>query len=224
MDIGTMITLETVQDNDEDVQVFSSKVVDFKGTNIYIHYPISNKTGRTSIVFEGTSFSFKYVGKDDIIYSFQTEVIARKKLNNIPVLVLHFPGDDQVMKIQRRRFLRIKTPLDISVRNEGIEIFPPFTTSSVDISGGGLAIFVPKNIRFPDNSMLSVWIVLPFKSTEYQYVHVTARVIRRIKKQDTPDIVSLEFEKISNKDRDKIIRFCFQKQLEQKKVTNQGLE
>jgi c-di-GMP-binding flagellar brake protein YcgR len=216
LEIGSVLTLELQKEEGENVQTFTSKVVDQDGSRIFIDYPVNNTTGRTSIFFEGTPFTVTYKENDDIIYSFQTEVVDRKKLARLPVLVLHLPSSEYFMKIQRRNYLRIKTPLDVSIHSKRME-FSAFSTSTLDISGGGMAILIPKKLELKEDSLVDAWIVLPFKSLEYSYVHVTARVIRQINRHDGVHFASLEFVEIENSDRDKVIRYCFQKQLEQQK-------
>jgi c-di-GMP-binding flagellar brake protein YcgR len=216
LEIGSVLTLELQKEEGENLQTFTSKVVDRDENKIFIDYPINNTTGRTSIFFEGTPFTVTYKENDDVIYSFQTEVIDRKKLARLPVLVLHLPSSEYFMKIQRRNYLRIKTPLDVSVHSKGLK-FPAFSTSTLDISGGGMAILIPKHMELQEDILVDAWVVLPFKSLEYSYVHVTARVIRQINRNDGVQFASLEFMEIENSDRDKVIRFCFQKQLEQQK-------
>ncbi|SET89700.1 c-di-GMP-binding flagellar brake protein YcgR, contains PilZNR and PilZ domains [Salinibacillus kushneri] len=217
MEIGTILSLSFLEENGQSIKSYTSKIMEMNERECLIQYPISDETGRTSFFMEGSRFTAQFVGKDEVVYSFQTKVIKREKVNSIPVLALLIPEEDSFTLVQRRDYVRVMTALDVSIHPQKQSI-PKFTTSTIDISGGGLAIQTPNNVKFEEKDQLDLWIVLPFKNMEYQYVHATAKVIRQMKKQTDLLVTSLMFDNISTHDREQIIRFCFQKQIEKKRL------
>ncbi len=218
MEIGQSITLQLDRKNNKGSQNLISKIIELDEEYIYISYPTNTSTGKTTMLLDGLPFTVIFRKQDEIHYSFTTRVSLRKKLNNIPVLGLEKPKEEDFKKIQRRNYLRIEAVLDISVQIVDYHQHIPFTTTTVDISGGGAAIVVPKNIKLEVDQIVHVWIVLPFSANDYQYINASAKVLRIIEKERGLKIAPLEFISIKNKDRDEIVRYCFQKQVKKQKV------
>ncbi|MCT2537403.1 flagellar brake domain-containing protein [Aquibacillus koreensis] len=212
--IGIPITLEyRVEDK---IERYRCKVVELEGSTLYIDYPINEETGRTGIFSKGTTFNVNYVGTDNSVYRFETEVKGKKNAN-IPMLLLHYP-EDNIVRIQRREYVRIMTAIDVSVHDtEGT--IAPFTTITFDISGGGLSILLPDDQHtFKPNQIVAVWLVLPTESGPFSYVHSSAEVIRvNHREQGKKSLLSLKFKQIRDKDRQDIIRYCFENQLKERR-------
>ncbi|MDL4840783.1 flagellar brake protein [Aquibacillus rhizosphaerae] len=211
--IGTPITLEYY--NEENIEKYKCKIVELEGATIYIDYPINETSGRTGIFSKGSEFIASFVGKDNSVYRFET-VLKGKKTSNIPMLLLHYP-ENELTRIQRREYVRVMTAIDVSIHeNEGH--LSPFTTITYDISGGGLSIIIPENYTFIPKMLLNVWLVLPMESGKFSYINATTEVIR-VNKRDgnKKDLLSLKFVEIKDKDRQEIIRYCFENQLKSRK-------
>ncbi|WP_051024222.1 MULTISPECIES: flagellar brake protein [Bacillus] len=124
------------------------------------------------------------------------------------------PDEDDFIKIQRREFVRIETTIDAAIHSSNME-FTPFTTVTEDISAGGTAILIPKDITLSPDSSINTWLALPLKSGIIQYLNIKSRFVRLIEREgSTKNIASIKFTDISDSDRQIIIRFCFEKQLE----------
>jgi len=210
--IGMPITLELKHSDQEEPEVFRCKLVENHDDVLYIDYPVNQKTGRTGFFFEGTQFKATFVGKDESVYVLETEVRGRKKLN-IPVLALHFPGKEHILRIQRRQYVRIETAVDVSVHPPAGS-GPSFTSITIDISGGGAAVIPASNHSIDEDQRIEVWFVIPLASGETQYIQTVSRVVRVWKgNSQERDKLSLEFDEIDENDRQTIIRFCFERQL-----------
>lgn len=209
--IGTNIILESI--SSEITERFRCKIVEQKNNVIYIDYPISVKTNKTSFLLEGGQYRASFVDESKVAHAFKTEVLGRVK-SNIPMIILSFPSDDEIIKIQRREFVRVVTPVDVAVEFD--HQFYQFITE--DISAGGLALIINQPVRFKENDELKLTIVLPFTNSNdgIKYVHTTAQVVRFIEKDQTI-IVPLHFTNTDDVDRQNIIRFCFERQLKIRK-------
>ncbi|MBM7569808.1 flagellar brake protein [Aquibacillus albus] len=209
--IGTPLILEWKKN--QEVERYRCKVVEQTESFIYIDYPINEKTGRTEIFSVGTEFSASFVGQDNSVYRFHTE-IKEKKLINIPTLMLDYPIND-LERIQRRKYVRINASVDTAIHDPENNL-APFTTVTHDISGGGVSIVIPNGngYEFEEGKLLNVWLVLPLESGSYVYIYSTSRVIRvHHRGEGKKNILSLQFDSIKEKDRQHIIRFCFEMQL-----------
>ncbi|MFC0523132.1 flagellar brake protein [Pontibacillus salicampi] len=212
--IGATITLELKHGKEEDVPVdiYRSKIVERDDSALYIDYPVNKNTNRVGFFMEGTQFKVTYIAQDQSVYEFETEIRGRKKLT-IPVLVLPLPVKDEVLRVQRRKYVRVETAVDISIHSKDQQ-FLPFTGTTADISGGGAAIIPPINHGLKDNQIVETWLVLPIMSGDTEYIKTDAKVIRvwKEKERDT-DKISVEFKAMEERDRQSIIRYCFQQQL-----------
>ncbi|MBS4173295.1 flagellar brake domain-containing protein [Bacillus sp. FJAT-49736] len=208
--IGTTLTLEPL-DNNLDEQ-YKCKIADIEGDSIYIDYPINIKTNKTTFLVNSLSLNATFISDDNTAFKFRTQVIGKVK-KNIPMIVLHYPGDDQLIKIQRRQFVRIETAVDTAVSMPTSNL--QFTTITEDISAGGCALLLPVNIDVNKNEEGEGLFVLPLQSG-HAYLRLSFSVIR-VWEKDGKKVASLQFKEISPKEKQQLLRFCFEKQLEFKK-------
>lgn len=212
--IGDLLTLEVR--HAEQIEKFKCRLVDRKGNTLFIDYPISLRTNKTAFLFDGTQLSATFIGQDGTsVYLFESEIIGRVK-NNIPMLLLAYPGEERLLKIQRRSYVRIEAAVDIAIHSMNGE-FPPFTALTDDISAGGAAVLIPKGMQLQQGMMIKTWFVLILQNGEYHYLALSSRVIRVIDYNETRNKLSLQFIEISNMERQLLLRFCFEKQLQNKK-------
>lgn len=214
--IGTILTLETKYDNG-DVKRFRCRVVELKGSTLYIDYPINTQTGRTDFFPKGTLLFAYFVGSDQSIYKFYTEVLDRKR-EKVPMLLLRYE-QSKLKKVQRREYVRVDANLDVSVSDPEGEI-ETFTTVTKDISGGGLAIILPENIEIKSGISLDLVIVLRTKDKNIDYIFTRAESIRVFAlTKEAKQLLSMKFVDIYEQDRQKIIQFCFETQLKARRRT-----
>ncbi|MFG3612024.1 flagellar brake protein [Rummeliibacillus stabekisii] len=209
--IGTNIILESISSDVKDR--LRAKIVEQKNNILYIDYPTNIQTNKTSFLLEGGQYRVSFVDEAKNAYAFKTEVLGRIK-SNIPMIMLALPANDQFIRIQRREYVRVATPVDIAVEYNQQN----YQYVSEDISAGGLAINIPKIVPFKENDELQLIIVLPFSNSNegVKYVHTSARVIRIIEK-DQRMLATLQFTNTDDVDRQYIVRFCFERQLQNRK-------
>lgn len=213
LNIGDIIILEyKYSDNFEE---YKCKVVEQRGNDIYIDYPINTSTNRTVFLLEGTPLKAKFATKSGSHFYFETEVKGRVKLN-IPMIVLSYPGAERLIKVQRRQYVRVEISVDVSVRSR-MDEFPPFTTITDDISAGGAAIMAAKNSGLEPGMEIESWFVLPMQNGEYEYKKFSGKIVRIIAGDTHMDKVSVQFIEPAGPDRQLLLRFCFERQLAMKK-------
>jgi len=208
--IGMSLTLVPL-DNDLD-EKYKCKIADVEEDRIYIDYPININTNRTTFLVNSMSLEAVFISENNVAYKFRTQVIGKVK-KNIPLIVLHFPGVEHFIKIQRRQFVRIETAVDVSVS------FPlskqRIPTITEDISAGGCAILLPINIKVDQNEEGEGLFVLPLQ-TGHMYLRLPFSIIR-VWEKDGKNIASLKFKEISAKEKQVLLRFCFERQLDHRK-------
>ncbi|MCE7791029.1 flagellar brake domain-containing protein [Salipaludibacillus sp. CUR1] len=206
--IGSTIHMEMTDKKDN--RRFRSKILDLESGYIFIDFPVDDLNRRPGFFLEGTQFKIWFIGGDQAIYLFECEVkgIAERE---IPMLVLTGPLDNNYIRIQRRQYVRVETMADAAVYSEEGK-FTPFTTVTSDLSGGGLSLHLPDDLSIAGGEGFKVYLALPFQSGETVYIEAGAEFIRS-KSIKGKAIGSGEFKKIEDADRQKIVRYCYERQL-----------
>lgn len=214
MKIGTTLIITGKDPIQNKILEYRSKIIEKDEKYLFIDHPINMQTNKTSYFPIGTNFTVSFIGKDENLYRFQTTVEKRIKLT-IPSLAITFPNKDSIEKIQRREFVRVKATVDIAIHCPD-HSFPPFTTVTVDISGGGLSFVTPNEITLEKNKEIFVWIILPMGSRENKFAKIRAKIVRTKRSKSNILTTSIKFTSISNNDEQNIVKFCFEKQREER--------
>ncbi|MGM9944198.1 MAG: flagellar brake protein [Lysinibacillus sp.] len=214
--IGTMLILEPTYT--ERVEKFRCKVVEQKDGVIYIDYPINTITKKTAFLIDGAQFRVTFNDESKQSFAFNTEVLGRKK-GNIPMIMLSCPPDEEFIKIQRREFVRVETSVDVAVEYDN-----QFTQLVADdISAGGVLLNLTKPVNFEDGDTVRLTIVLPYTNNEIRYIQTDALVVT-IFERENRKFASIQFTDTDDIDKQYIVRFCFERQLQiRKKELNQTI-
>lgn len=206
LQVGTMIIID--KDFTKDSEKYKSKVIDAGNDYVMIDYPTEIETGKTIFFMDGTQLLVSFTDKLKMSYVFSTEVSGRK-LQGVPMLRLVYRGDSELIKIQRREFVRVETAIDVAVEKDKEYV----RLIAEDISAGGIAINITKTKLIQREDVLSLLIVLPFANREMKYIKVKGQVVR-IWEDRGEIIASIIFLVIDSLDRQRIVRFCFERQLQ----------
>ncbi|SFS81113.1 c-di-GMP-binding flagellar brake protein YcgR, contains PilZNR and PilZ domains [Halolactibacillus miurensis] len=210
--IGTNLTLE-LNGLDDEVKRFKCRVVEQKQHKLYIDYPINVETNRTDIFPVGTTFQVFYVDDQQMAYRFEGEITGRVK-RNVPMLELVY-DPKKMKKIQRREYVRINSSMDVALKET--QTNKKIVTLTADISGGGMAVHVPQALSYQPGTTFDGLLVFKVNHGGYQYVFVQMALIRMKEEAERHNVMSLKFVSIDEKDREKIIQFCFEEQLRQRR-------
>lgn len=205
--VGTTLIIETTFT--ETTERYKCKVVEIEeGADYFmIDFPIHISTKKTAFFLEGTQLHVNFSENTNAAYAFKTEILGRLR-KNIPMIKLSYPGDEQLIKIQRREYVRVETPVDVSVNFHGdVSQFV-----AEDISAGGMALLLDRTVHFRENDHIDLLVVLHFTNGDLKYVKACANVIR-IWEKAGKQLASLQFDEIDDTDRQYIVRFCFERQL-----------
>lgn len=205
--VGTAVTIE--KDFIEDGEKYKSKVVDSGEDFVLIDYPSHIETKRTAFFMDGTQLLISFID-NKLSYVFKAEVTGRMN-KGIPMLKLTYPGDEQLLKIQRREFVRVETAIDVSIDFDGV--YRQFVAE--DISAGGIAINLGSSETLEESQLVTMTIVLPYVNDEIKYIQSKAKAVR-IWEKDGRRIASMQFTDIDLLNRQHIIRFCFERQIKER--------
>lgn len=196
---------------DERVEQYSSRIEEVTGANMAIAMPLSK--GYPIMLSPGDLFDGRII-KDGAMYGFRSRFLD-KKLQPVPVWIVSLP--QQLTKIQQRAFVRIdaRLPVDITCADNNELADDPEVLSvwTKDISGGGMQLIV--NTRLKIGELLH----LTFKLPDPPEIHATGEIIRIHQPEPERQLfwIGVYFTEILEKDRTRIIRYIFQKQLERRR-------
>ncbi|MEB2301041.1 flagellar brake domain-containing protein [Lysinibacillus xylanilyticus] len=203
--IGTQLELEPTYT--ESVEKFRCKVVEQTENIIYIDYPINVATKKTAFLIDGSEFRATFRTEDKQSFAFSTEVIGRKA-GHIPMIMLHCPKEDDFIKIQRREYVRVETPVDVAIQFKDYK----YQLVTMDVSAGGLAVILKGAISFQAGDEVRLTIVLPYANGDVKYV-ITDAMVARIFEKDDKKIATIQLTDTDDVDQQHIVRFCFERQL-----------
>ncbi|MBB6283238.1 c-di-GMP-binding flagellar brake protein YcgR [Geobacillus subterraneus] len=218
MKIGDRVRLEPL---DGSTRQYRSKMLAIVDGAIHISYPVDEQSGKTVYLLNGMQFKASFVGQDGGLYMFDTEVKGKVR-DPLPMVVLAYPGDEYVIRIQRRRYVRVKANVDAAVHplDGG---FAPFVTMTVDMSAGGAALLIPPacaSLLHPGMAV-ELWLVLTMRSGDYYYMKTKATIVRMATDERGITKMSVEFIDLPPQDRARLIRYSFERQLDEKKRENE---
>ncbi|MDM5320460.1 flagellar brake domain-containing protein [Bacillus altitudinis] len=207
LQIGDAITIEYVNENKE-VKTAKSKVLENNNDDICINYPADKETGRTIYLNQQTEITVFFFDENQIPYKFISEVIGKKK-EDIPMIVISIPPKEEMIRLQRREYLRVDTMVKTMITQTDEESIDTFI---VNMSAGGLAIAVPEGISLKEDGEVITEFELPLK--EPVKIKAVAEMSRVYQDEQTGKIRAImEFSEITNDQQQHIMKYCFQQQL-----------
>lgn len=147
----------------------------------------------------GETLEVYIVGENEVFF-FEGKVKDRVKKGNIAYVVFDMP--ENVVRKQRRDYVRFEAVLPVLLKKE--EKSFPGTTKN--ISGGGMLVQLREGRDVFDSREELLFLL----SLDGRDIIGRARVVRK----DGPGLYAFQFSEITDQDRESIIKYIFQKQIE----------
>ena len=213
LNIGETLLLELK--HGDKVEKCRCRIVDISEHLLYIDYPINIESQRAVFLIDGTQLKVNLV-LENSAYFFESEVLGRE-MREIPMIKLRYPSEDNIIKIQRRQYVRIHTNIDVAIHPIQKE-FTPFTAVTRDISAGGALIILTKDINLEPEMVISSTFVLPMQNGEYHYLTIKSKIVRLIETENSgKKLFSIHFLNVTAQERQILLRFTFDRQVVEKK-------
>lgn len=198
---------------------YKANIQDVKKDHIMISMPVTED--KYYIMHIGSIVEF-YITGDKEIDKFRSEVLGKKTENSVQLAVLTQPVF--VERVQRREYFRFPMSIDAklymlpsemvykSITDVPVEFFNRMKAGIVvDLSGGGLKAAVKEHMTKGHYAIVSINI-----PEEITLLCKIVWVHKDIKNRNYK--VALRFEDMRERDRDKIIKFIFEKMRSQSKI------
>lgn len=214
-----MIRLNPVTNDEEKrQQVYKSRVADIDEKFIAIDMPSNETEGHVGFFYVGTAWRVSYNGADGSFIDFQTEVVG-KRVENVPLILLRKVEKHEIHRLQRRSYIRLDVKAEIAVKTLDHE--PPYHFLAVteDLSGGGLSFTCDPSLQLKAEEQLELWMALPNRGGVVTHAYAIGQITRTTPPDGEREgqLVSVKFVDISESDRSKVMRSCFDKQVELRK-------
>jgi len=212
--VGTQLSITLKQQiNLAETITYRSKIIDRTEKELMIDYPVDIGQYVNLPILPEQTINIEYLKKGNV-FTFNAKV---KRINRSPILsfVIDIPEQGTIQKIQRREYVRINTDVNIAVHSLH-QSFEPFSTVTQDISGGGAAIITPHHLTLNQGELVLLYIVLKSSYSDFEYIKTKAEIIRTMTLNEVRS-TSVKFDFFDERDRQKIIKFCFEIQREKLK-------
>lgn len=201
-------------DEEEARQEYKARISDITDAYIQMEVPMNERTGRLKRLFPGDELSVFFLTEGGVKNYFSSTVLGFRD-EGIRTVIIRKPDPDAITKIQRRSFLRVPAELEIAAMlTEQLR----FVAITDDVGGGGVSMLCDGKLPVKLNDTLSCWLLLSSKNIKVDHVPFKGEVVRVKPLENGRQQVMMRYSEITDKDRQKIIRFCFERQLEIRKV------
>ncbi|MBP1999517.1 c-di-GMP-binding flagellar brake protein YcgR [Paenibacillus shirakamiensis] len=194
----------------ENKQEYKSRIAEMEDDSILMEVPIPVEGGKMKKLYMGDELSMYFVNDEGVKHYFNTYVLGYKS-DNIQLVRIRRPELDSITKVQRRNFLRVIAELEVAVRTEKNVRFIALTE---DVGGGGISFYVDPTYKLNEEELLHCWVLLPYKNGTIEHVPIETEIVRMKKLETGRNLVMLKFRNIADIERQKLIRYCFERQFD----------
>lgn len=210
--INDMLYIQVAgNDHDDEFFEFKSRIAEEDALNFLIEIPMSQTRGHLKKLFLGEELSIFFISEGGIENYFNTHVTGFKE-DVLRMVRIQKPDPDSISKIQRRNYLRVKASLEIAVKHDTDE--SRFVAVTHDVGGGGVSFHTQEEHHLEEGELLSCWILVPYKNGALEHVSFQSKVVRIQKMENGRKLIMMKYEQIADQERQKLIKYCFEKQLE----------
>jgi len=189
---------------------YKTRIADEDEQTLSFEIPINLKTGRMKVLRAGSILSAYFMNESGVKHFFETYVIKARQ-GQVPVFIVARPSEDAMTSIQRRNYFRIDIEVDIALQTENGK---RFVFKTADIGGGGTSFLVKSGHTFVPEQKLNCWLLLPHRNGSIEHSQFVGEVLREKELENGNKIVMLKFESIAEPERQRVIRFLFEKQIQ----------
>ncbi|CAI6057892.1 flagellar brake protein [Cohnella sp. JJ-181] len=213
--IGQMLYIQPHADASDGAQtgMLRSRVTDADDRYLYVDIPMDEQTRKLHRTQPGDELKLTYFTAEGVKHQFSAHVHSIRR-DSSSQLVIPKPEPDDITREQRRSFLRVEAQLEIAIRlGEKLR----FTALTDDVGGGGVSFRCDRKWPITPNMKANCWLLLTYKSGAVSHAQFEAEIVRIVPVEPHHHLIMMRFKDIQDTDQQKIIRYCFEKQLERRK-------
>ncbi|NEN82112.1 flagellar brake protein [Paenibacillus elgii] len=200
-------------DEEEAKQEYKSRIADVSDAYISMEVPMNDKSGKLKRLYPGDELSVYFITEGGVKNYFISSVLGFSD-DVIRLVLIKKPDPESITKVQRRNFLRVPAILEIAVKfSEQLH----FVSLTDDVGGGGISFLCEGYVPVESGHTVECWLLVPFKNGQIEHVPFKSEIVRVRELETGKKQVMMRFSEITDRDRQKIIRYCFERQLDFRK-------
>lgn len=209
--VNQILHIQVASGDDEEAhKEYKTRVADLSEHYISIEIPISEQTGRFKKLYVGDELSVYYVAEGGIKNYFNSYVLGFKE-DVVRLVVIKRPADEEISRVQRRNFLRVPAELEMAIKMEsGLQ----FVARTEDVGGGGISFLCDGKLGIKAGEKAECWLLIQYKNGSVDHVPFKAELVRSKTLESGRQLIMIKFSEILDGERQKIIRYCFERQLD----------
>ncbi|MFC3745824.1 flagellar brake protein [Paenibacillus sp. GCM10012306] len=189
---------------------YRSRIAETEDEAFWIEIPMQEGSGRLKKLTIGDELSVYFMTEGGIKNYFYTHVVGFKE-DVIRMVRVRKPAQESIFKIQRRSFLRVTAELELAVKTSSGS---RFLVRTEDVGGGGTSFLTDAKVKLEVEDRLSCWLLVPYRNGTSEHVNFEGEVVRIKTLENGRSLAMLKFAAISDTERQKIIRYCFERQFD----------
>lgn len=206
--INKLVSIEYINDNGKK-EKYASRVENIGEDWLCLAAPMSR---RLPVYLPPQTEISIYFWDSTAVYSFRTYVIKNIKEGSLGQLAIKYP--EEYEKVQNREYVRVPINLNVSIKYLNKDEEETIVLGkSRDLSGGGMMVILKKAGVIKKDALVTV----DFKLNDYS-ITSSAVIVREDIEMDsdsiTRGVLGVKFLSILEKDRQLIIKFVFDRQIE----------
>ncbi len=201
-------------DESESSQEHKARIADLNSEIITTEIPINVETGKFKRLYTGDQLSAYHLTQDGVKHYFNSEVVGFREEQGIRLVLIKAPEPDQITKVQRRGYLRVPADLEIAIK---LQDKLQLTAITEDVGGGGVSFYCDAHVPVKAKDLIDCWLLVHYKNGAIDHVPFTAQVVRIKELENGRQHVMCSYVKIASYERQKIIRYCFERQIDFRK-------
>jgi c-di-GMP-binding flagellar brake protein YcgR len=209
--LNQMLHYQIASSDEEEAAIeYKSRIADEQEDGLLIEIPINEKSGRFKRLFLGDELSVFFISADGIKHYFDSHVIGFME-DGIKLIKIRRPEPDRITKVQRRSFLRVSAGLEIAVK---MSTHVRFVCETDDVGGGGISFICDSKWQLAPEQVLDCWLLVPYKNGAIEHAFFQGEIVRVVELKSGKKQAMVKYASINDSERQKVIRYCFEKQLE----------
>ncbi|MGN7761762.1 flagellar brake protein [Paenibacillus sp. 22594] len=189
---------------------YRSRIAETEDEAFLIEIPIQENNGRLKKLFIGDELSVYFLTEGGIKNYFNTHVVGFKE-EVIRMVRIRKPAEESIFKIQRRSFLRVNAELELAVKDS---LGSRYLVRTEDIGGGGTSFLSDAKVCPEVGEKLFCWLLVPYRNGSSEHVNFEGEIVRIKTLETGRNLLMLKFAAITDSERQKIIRYCFERQFD----------
>ncbi|WP_185897178.1 flagellar brake protein [Paenibacillus zeisoli] len=209
--INDLVYIQVASEIEKEEKIeYKSRISEMEEDSFLIEVPIPVDGGGMKKLYMGDELSVYFLTDEGVKNYFNTYVLGFVS-DNIKLVRIRKPDPESITRIQRRNFLRVTADLEVAVKTpNNIR----FVARTEDIGGGGFSFYCEPQYSLLEGDILHCWVLLPYKNGSIEHVPIEAEIVRTKKLETGRSLVMMKFESISDMERQKLIRYCFERQFD----------